>query len=122
MIAMAQKMELGGVVIDDNIRDIIGVKETKFPVFCIRTTIAVGGKAGVGELQVPISCGGVSVSPGDFIIGDADGVTVVSKDKINEVFALARQKEERNVIRTRETLVSKKRSLGTKPLNSYLLI
>lgn len=41
------------------------------------TTVAASEKAGVGEINIPISCGGTSVHPGDIIVGDADGVVVV---------------------------------------------
>jgi hypothetical protein len=38
-----------------------------------------------GEINYPIVCGDVPVNPGDLIVGDADGVTVIPKDKIEEV-------------------------------------
>lgn len=77
VVGMAKTLELGGIVADGVIRDMKGIKELDFPVFCKGTTVAASGKAGVGELNVPISCGGVSVKPGDIIVGDADGVVVV---------------------------------------------
>ena len=78
---MAQKMELAEILTNGTIRDIQGIKELEYPVFCIGTIIAAGGK---GEIRVPISCGGVTIQPGDWIIGDADGVTVIPKEKLEE--------------------------------------
>jgi 4-hydroxy-4-methyl-2-oxoglutarate aldolase len=77
VVGLAQTLGIQGIVVDGVIRDIIGVKQLNFPVFCRGTTVAASGKAGWGEINVPISCGGTSVHPGDIIVGDADGVVVV---------------------------------------------
>ncbi|MGE7906804.1 hypothetical protein ACQKNS_20640 [Peribacillus sp. NPDC094092] len=53
------------------IQDCVGIKDLDFPVFCRGTTVAACGKAGAGEINVPISCGGAAVHPIDIIIGDA---------------------------------------------------
>lgn len=50
------------------------------------------GKAGVGELNIPISCGGVSVKPGDIIVGDADGVVVIPNNIEEEILKKAQEK------------------------------
>ena len=39
-------------------------------------------------MQVPVRCGGVLVRPGDYIVGDSDGVVVVPMDKVGEVLEL----------------------------------
>lgn len=107
VVGMAQKMELAGIVTNGTIRDIQGIKELKYPVFCIGTTIAAGGKGGKGEIRVPISCGGVTIQPGDWIIGDADGVTVVPKEKLEETILVAKEKEKVDIDRARKILTSK---------------
>jgi 4-hydroxy-4-methyl-2-oxoglutarate aldolase len=73
MIALAQKMGISGIVLDGAVRDIVGIKNLNFPVFCRGVTTAASDKSGSGEVRVPISCGNTSVKPGDIIIGDADG-------------------------------------------------
>lgn len=77
VVGMAQTLGVGGFVVDGVIRDIVGIKELNFPVFSKGTTVAASGKAGVGEINIPISCGGMTVHPGDIIVGDADGVVVI---------------------------------------------
>jgi regulator of RNase E activity RraA len=52
-------------------------------------------------INVPIQCGGVPVSPGDFIIADTIGITVVALSSAEEVLAKAREQAEREE-RTRE--------------------
>jgi regulator of RNase E activity RraA len=45
-------------------------------------------KDGPGEINVPISCGGTVVSPGDIVVGDADGIAVVPRDSAAEILDL----------------------------------
>ncbi|MDY0394545.1 RraA family protein [Virgibacillus halophilus] len=81
ILGMAQTMGIQGVIADGVIRDITGVKELNFPVFCRGTTVAASAKTGAGEVNVPISCAGVAVNPGDIVVGDADGVVVVPRQQ-----------------------------------------
>jgi 4-hydroxy-4-methyl-2-oxoglutarate aldolase len=85
IVGMAKTLGIKGIVVDGVIRDLEGIKALDFPVFCKGTTVAASGKAGNGELNVPISCRGATISPGDFIIGDGDGVVVVPQAMEQEV-------------------------------------
>lgn len=77
MTAMAQKKSLGGLVIDGGVRDKLEIVEMGFPVFAAGISPMGGFKDSPGSVNVPVACGGVSVSPGDVVVGDADGVVVV---------------------------------------------
>lgn len=99
VVGMAKTLGIAGIVVDGVIRDVQGIKKLDFPVFCKGTTVAASGKAGVGELNVPISCGGVSVNPGDIIVGDADGVVVVPKEKGEEILQKAQEKLKKDLLR-----------------------
>ncbi|MDR6123368.1 4-hydroxy-4-methyl-2-oxoglutarate aldolase [Bacillus sp. SLBN-46] len=92
VVGMAQTLGISGLVVDGVIRDIVGIKELNFPVFCKGTTVAASGKAGVGEVNVPISCGGTAVLPGDLIVGDADGVVVIPQANEQEVLVKSLEK------------------------------
>ncbi|WP_458353947.1 RraA family protein [Peribacillus frigoritolerans] len=92
VVGMMQTMEIGGLVVDGVIRDLEAIKELNFPLFSKGTAVASSGKAGVGETNVPISCGGVTVYPGDIIIGDIDGVVVVPQAKGEEILVKAKDK------------------------------
>lgn len=94
MIGVAKTLGLAGVVVDGTVRDIVEIKKLDFPVFCKGNTVAASGKGGIGEVNVPISCGGVVVYPGDIIVGDADGVVVVPQDRVAQVLELALRKEQ----------------------------
>ncbi len=52
-----------------------------------------GKKGPGGEINTTVICGGVKVEPGDLIFGDCDGVTVVPRDRIEEVLERAEQKK-----------------------------
>ena len=107
VLGMMQTMGLHAVVVDGAIRDVKDAKELDFPIFCKDTTIAAGDKHGAGELNVPISCGGVVVHPGDIVACDADGVIVVPEDMAEEVLEKAIEKERKD--EERENRVGKKR-------------
>ncbi|SNS76592.1 RraA famliy [Bacillus sp. OK838] len=92
VVGMMQTMEIGGLVVDGVIRDLEAIKEMNFPVFSKGTTVASSGKAGVGQTNIPISCGGVTVFPGDIIIGDIDGVVVVPHSMGEEILIKAKDK------------------------------
>ena len=76
--ALARK--LGGFVIDGAIRDIAEWAEGGMPVFARGHTHRGPSKDGPGEVNVPISCAGLAVNPGDLVLGDADGVIAIAAD------------------------------------------
>lgn len=118
VVGMAQTLGVGGIVVDGVIRDIVGIKELNFPVFSRGTTVAASGKVGVGEINVPISCGGVSINPGDIIVGDADGVVVIPQPMEQEVLTKAMEKLEKDQIR--EAGISGNREAILKHLDQLL--
>ena len=96
MTRTALKNGVVGIVIDGGIRDILELKKLKAPVFAKYITPALGDKHGPGEINCPISCGGVSVNPGDIIVGDANGVVVVNREIVKDVLVLAKEKIEQD--------------------------
>lgn len=93
VVGMMQTLELGGLVVDGVIRDIIDIKKLNFPVFSKGTTVASGSKNGPGATNIPISCGGANVQPGDIIVGDVNGVVVVPRNQAETVLQKAQEKE-----------------------------
>lgn len=110
--ALAQKMGITGLVIDGVVRDIAGIRELNFPVFCRGTTTAASDKAGSGEVNVAISCGGVAVRPGDIIIGDEDGVVVVPQENEEEILQKAQDKLKKDIEREEQVLASREAALA----------
>ncbi len=75
---------LAGVVIFGAARDSGDIRELGFPLFCSLVTPTAGEPKGFGETGVPIRISGVRISPGDWIIGDDDGVCVIPQEKAVE--------------------------------------
>ncbi|CAM3584336.1 RraA family protein [Aeromicrobium ponti] len=78
MMRYAIKKGIGGFLIDGVIRDLDSITESLFPVYAIGTSPNGPYKDGPGEINVPISCGGVVVHPGDIVVGDKDGVVIIN--------------------------------------------
>ncbi len=89
MCTTAAAKKLGGIVVDGAIRDVSGIARLAFPAFSRSVSPGACDKDGPGEINVPVSCGGTVVLPGDIIVGDADGVVVVPRASAEEVLALA---------------------------------
>jgi len=77
--------KVAGIVIDGAARDIDDIRKSGFSVYSRYVSPNAGEPKGFGEINVPIRCGGMTVRPGDYVIGDADGVIVVPKEKAVEV-------------------------------------
>jgi RraA family protein len=77
----ARHRGIAGVVVDGLVRDLDGILALgDFPVFARGTTPLGPLHRGPGEVNYPVSVGGIVVNPGDVVIGDADGVVVVPQE------------------------------------------
>ncbi len=76
---------LAGVVIDGAVRDTADIRELGFPVFAKHICPNAGEPKGMGEIGVPVLISGVRVCPGDWVVGDDDGVLVVPKERAAEI-------------------------------------
>ena len=93
MVAIAQYKRAAGYVIDGAIRDIDEIQADEFPVFA-RSVIHRGPfKYGPGEINVPVTVGGMLVNPGDFVVGDADGVVAFSPDIAQDLLLATKAQE-----------------------------
>lgn len=99
MVAAAQALQLNGYVIDGLIRDAGTLATSDFPVFSKGSIPSGPKKDGPGSINTPIKCGGLHVNPGDFIMGDADGVIVIPVDQVEEALTRAEKKAEYEVKR-----------------------
>jgi regulator of RNase E activity RraA len=85
---MYEKRGVNGLVVDGAIRDVKGIRDLGMPTFTRAITPRIFGSQGPGAINVPISCGGVPVNPGDLIFGDDDGVVVVPREVLERVLRL----------------------------------
>ncbi|MFH1022416.1 MAG: orotidine 5'-phosphate decarboxylase / HUMPS family protein [Planctomycetota bacterium] len=76
---------LAGVVIDGAIRDSGEIRRLNFPAFARIVTPTAGEPKGFGEINVPVKIAGVAVHPGDWVIGDDDGIVIVPLGRATEI-------------------------------------
>src|SRR6187551_350449 len=76
MMTACKQLGIAGVIIDGAVRDSLEIDEMDFPVFAAGSNPNGPTKACPGRIGHPVTVGGVTVHPGDFVIGDADGVVV----------------------------------------------
>lgn len=92
MINACRKLGLAGVVIDAAVRDTEELRELGFPVYAVGANPNGPTKYVPGRINWPISCGGIAVNPGDLVVGDADGVVVVEREKAPALLDAAAKK------------------------------
>lgn len=76
---------VAGVVIDGAVRDVDDIRRLNFPVFATSIVPNAGEPKGFGEINAEIQCGGQTVKPGDFIVGDDNGVVVIPGERAYEI-------------------------------------
>lgn len=95
MTTIARTRGAAGIVIDGAIRDAGAIARSGFPCFA-RAAIHRGPyKNGPGEINVPVSVGGLIVEPGDIVVGDEDGVVAFPQSDAVELLRAVRQQEAR---------------------------
>ena len=85
MSMRAQQRGIAGVVVDGAVRDIADIDALGFPMFARYVCPRCGTHDKVGQWQTPIACGRVVVNPGDLVVADESGVTVVPADVVEPV-------------------------------------
>src|SRR5688500_5446496 len=90
MAAHARQRGIAGLVIWGAIRDSAELGAASYPVFACAVTHRGPYKNGPGEINVPIAMGGMPVSPGDIVVGDADGLVAIPQDQAERVLASAK--------------------------------
>lgn len=86
-LAAAHRRGLAGVVIDGAWRDVDELAAQGLPIMLRARSAASGVKSALGELNVPVACGGVIVEPGDAVVGDAAGVVVIPRGHLDVVMS-----------------------------------
>ena len=91
----AERRGLAGLVVDGVVRDVAGLRRLSLPVYARSTRPDAGSVGRLGELQVPVHCGGVEVRPGDLVFGDDDGLLVASEDEVERALPGAEEIQRR---------------------------
>lgn len=99
MCAQAAAAGIAGVVVDGAMRDAAELREGALPVFAAALSPAGPHKAGGGSVGRSIQCGGVTVNPGDWILGDDDGLVVFGPAESDGLIAAALAKGKAEALR-----------------------
>jgi RraA family protein len=86
----AAHIGLAGLVVDGAIRDVAEIRSRDFPVYARGVTHRGPYKDGPGEINVPISVGGMVVHPGDIVVGDQDGLLAIPQEDAEGLIEKAR--------------------------------
>jgi regulator of RNase E activity RraA len=86
----AAHIGVAGVVIDGAVRDVAEIRAREFPVYARGVTHRGPYKDGPGEINVPVSVGGMVVNPGDIVVGDQDGLMAFARDEAELLIEKAR--------------------------------
>jgi 4-hydroxy-4-methyl-2-oxoglutarate aldolase len=89
--AAALAQGAAGVVVDGVATDVLELRQTGLPVFargtsCLTTKRLFGNGSAV---NVPVHCGGVEVNPADLVLGDDNGLIILSPEVAREVLGKA---------------------------------
>ncbi|HEY0877305.1 MAG TPA: RraA family protein [Zeimonas sp.] len=109
MTAGAFARGLAGAVLDGGVRDIAEIRrDYDFPV--IARSVSPGttlGRFRTVASNVPVTCGGIEVNPGDLVVGDIDGVVVVPRKHAEAVLEMAREIDARELEQARLIIEAK---------------
>ena len=115
---IASERRIAATVIDGVCRDSDRCVELDYPVFALGNTMRTGkDRVTADAYNVPVQLASVRVAPGDWLVGDADGVVAIPADRVLEVLEIAEAIEAseeriRNLVRTGMRLDEARRATG----------
>ena len=114
LVQRALQRGAAGVVTDGAVRDALAVEALPLPVFHRGRHPAPLSRAHVpADMDLPVTCGGALVMPGDVLVGDADGVVVIPREMADEIALAADQQEQE------ELFIAERVSAGAPVLGLY---
>ena len=87
VLGMARNCGAVAFVTDGCVRDLPGIRMVGLPCYCVGVTPNSPARSGPGTVGHDISLGGQTVTSGDVVVADQDGVVVIPKARLEEVIA-----------------------------------
>lgn len=98
--AVAKQRGVIAMVIDGFVRDIAEIRDLQFPVYARGVIPVPASKAQIYPFNQPIQCGGVTVNAGDYIVADEDGIAVIPKEQLADVYAAGKARTDKDAAMT----------------------
>ena len=95
LATQAQGRRAAALLIDASVRDTEELRELGLPIWARWVRVRGAYERVPGTIDEPVTVGGAEIRPGDAVILDADGAAVVARERLDEVVAAAREREER---------------------------
>ena len=92
MTTYAATKKLGGIVINGAIRDAAAIRAGALPVYAAGITHRGPYKDGPGDINSTIAIDGMTIAPGDLILGDEDGLLCIAYDSLEDIYQAASAK------------------------------
>ena len=99
LATQAQARGAAAVLVDAAVRDSDELAGMGLPVWARWIRSRGATKDIVGELDVPVRVGGQEIRPGDLVVLDGDGATVVAAERADEVLQASRAREEKETVK-----------------------
>jgi 4-hydroxy-4-methyl-2-oxoglutarate aldolase len=91
----AQARNVAGLVIDGGVRDVSALEKRKFPVFARGIAMRAAVKLHAPSVGAPTVIAGVTITRGDLIVADSDGVVCIPKAEVERTLATARERTDK---------------------------
>ena len=85
LLGMARNRGVAALVTDGVVRDLVGILGVGLPVYCAGLSPNSPARNGPGSVGFPVVLGGVSVSSGDVVVADDDGVVIIPREELDAV-------------------------------------
>ena len=95
LATQAKAQGAAALLIDASVRDVEELAELGLPIWARWVRVSGADKKVKGTIGEPVVVGGATIRQGDLVVLDTDGVVVVEQERIDEVIAAARDREER---------------------------
>lgn len=99
LATQAKARGAAAILVDASVRDAAQLAELGLPVWARWVRIRGATKKILGEIDVPVVVGAATIRPGDVLVLDRDGVAVVDRERVGEVLAASRQREEHEIVK-----------------------
>jgi 4-hydroxy-4-methyl-2-oxoglutarate aldolase len=99
LATQAKARGAAALLVDAAVRDVEELAALGLPIWARYVRVRGAAKATPGSIDEPVEVGGTVVNPGDAVVLDADGVVIVARERIEEVLAASREREQKERVK-----------------------